>query len=257
MTELNGYAATDRCSRLMKARKIEALLGCDVAGRDLLDLGAGAGFLADHFLARGASVTAADRDAKAYRGKVPLTPIEGETLPFADVQFDIVIFNHVIEHVGDASRQRAILSEIRRVLRPGGRLYIAVPNKWALIEPHFRLPLLGALPRRAADYLVRHFRKAAGYDCYPLTRAELAALLAEYFPALEDRTSDALSWVVNNELSPLPRRILSLVPDWLKAAAKPIYPTFVVLCRMEASRIGDRGDNARAVVDPHHRVNVP
>ncbi len=252
MTELNGYAATDRKSRLMKARKIEALLGCEVAELDLLDLGAGAGLLADYFLDRGARVTAADRDAAAYRGAVPLTRIEREALPFADARFDVVIFNHVIEHVGAAPRQRAMLAEIRRILRPDGRLYLAVPNKWALIEPHFRLPLLGALPRRLADFLVRTFRSAAEYDCYPLTRPDLLALLAEQFPVVEDRSTAAFSWAVDKELGRLPRFLVGLVPDWLRAAAWPVYPSFVMLCRPDASR----ADDARAEQGPHDRANA-
>jgi SAM-dependent methyltransferase len=30
----------------------------------------------------------------------------------------------------------------RRVLRPGGVLYLAVPNRWSLVGPRYRLPFL-------------------------------------------------------------------------------------------------------------------
>jgi ubiquinone/menaquinone biosynthesis C-methylase UbiE len=47
---------------------------------------------------------------------------DAQRLPFADGSFDAVIANHMLYHVPD----RALaLAEFRRVLRPGGRLYVA------------------------------------------------------------------------------------------------------------------------------------
>jgi SAM-dependent methyltransferase len=48
----------------------------------------------------------------------------GEALPFADGSFQGVVLEAVLEHVPDAERT---LAEIRRVLAPGGRLYVDVP----------------------------------------------------------------------------------------------------------------------------------
>ena len=42
-------------------------------------------------------------------------------LPFPDEQFDLVVCRHLVQAVPDASR---VLSEIRRVLRPGGRMHV-------------------------------------------------------------------------------------------------------------------------------------
>lgn len=47
-------------------------------------------------------------------------------LPFADGTADFVICSHVIEHVADPF---GMLDEIRRVLRPGGRAVVVVPNR--------------------------------------------------------------------------------------------------------------------------------
>lgn len=44
--------------------------------------------------------------------------------PFADRTFDLVFLNHALEHVGDVV---AVMEEIHRVLRPGGRAVIQVP----------------------------------------------------------------------------------------------------------------------------------
>jgi SAM-dependent methyltransferase len=45
-------------------------------------------------------------------------------MPFADGEFDAIICSHVLEHVSD---DRAAMSELARVLRPGGWLLVLVP----------------------------------------------------------------------------------------------------------------------------------
>ncbi|MHA6616953.1 class I SAM-dependent methyltransferase [Pseudonocardia sp. DLS-67] len=47
-------------------------------------------------------------------------------MPFSGDDFDMVFYHHVIEHVADPARS---LSELARVLRPGGLLYLATPNR--------------------------------------------------------------------------------------------------------------------------------
>ena len=56
---------------------------------------------------------------------------DGTALPCADDSFDLVIGVEVIEHVADKS---LLIAEIRRVLRPGGRVFLTTPNPrcWAL-----------------------------------------------------------------------------------------------------------------------------
>lgn len=233
----NGHAVADQPSRLLKARKIEALLGGNVAGLDVLDLGAGSGLLADYFHSRGANVTAADRSDVAYASTLPLTVIGSDSLPFGDASFDIVIFNHVIEHVGAEVEQRAMLAEIKRILRPGGRLYLAVPNKWALVEPHFKLPLLGALPRPLANLAVRLFRGDPEYDCYPLGHSQLLDLMKGCFPTVRDKSADALAWVVEHELRGFARVFMAAVPASLFRLARSAYPTFIMVAETAATGI--------------------
>lgn len=47
-------------------------------------------------------------------------------LPFASAAFDVILCSHVIEHVPDL---QVALSELHRVLRPGGLLIVGVPNE--------------------------------------------------------------------------------------------------------------------------------
>jgi SAM-dependent methyltransferase len=59
-------------------------------------------------------------------------PAEAEPLPFADRSFDTVISFQVIEHVFDMN---AYLSEVRRVLRPGGAFVCATPDRTTRLYP--------------------------------------------------------------------------------------------------------------------------
>jgi SAM-dependent methyltransferase len=209
--------------RRSKARKIEDLLDRPVAGADLLDLGTGSGFLAQYFVEAGANVSAADADGYRYAASAPYFPIDGSNLPFSTDAFDIVIFNHVIEHVGERAEQDLIMAEIARVLRPGGVLYLGVPNAWALIEAHYKLPVLGALPPRIADWLVRTIRRQPRYDCRPFTHGELVSLTRRHFATVIDRSPDAYRWVMEHEAPAVLRSAKALRPPLV------LLPSFIIL----------------------------
>ena len=82
---------------------------------------------------------------------------DGRTLPFADAIFDAVGAFNVLEHVEDPV---ALLDEMTRVLRPGGRIVISSPNflrviGWRDYHPHMR----GLAQKwRNAGTLLRHLR---------------------------------------------------------------------------------------------------
>ena len=110
----------------------------------LLDLGCGSGELWRENRARipaGWRVTLADlsagmldaaRHALAARpGRFALTNADAQDLPFPDDCFDGVLAMHMLYHVPD--RPRA-LREIRRVLRPGGRLYASTVGEQHMAE---------------------------------------------------------------------------------------------------------------------------
>lgn len=59
---------------------------------------------------------------------------DGDTFPFPDASFDAVLCNQVLEHVFNPSQ---FLGEIRRVMRPGGRLLLTVPFVWDEHEQPF------------------------------------------------------------------------------------------------------------------------
>jgi ubiquinone/menaquinone biosynthesis C-methylase UbiE len=75
---------------------------------------------------------------------VPLICACVEALPFPNAAFDRVVADSVLEHLGD---QHKGLSEIYRVMRPGGYLFVATPNKYSLgPDPHAGIWGGGLLP---------------------------------------------------------------------------------------------------------------
>lgn len=140
-------------------RAIEARL---LEGMDLpaprLDVGCGDGHFGQVAL-RGPTDVGIDpaidslREAKRRAAYRCLLAAQGANMPLADRSMGSVISNSVLEHIPDV---RAVLGEIGRVLRPGGRLVFTVPNPGYLT--HLAVPAwlesvrLRALGERYRDW---------------------------------------------------------------------------------------------------------
>jgi len=229
------HAVLDEPSRVLKARKIIALLGEDrfADARTLLEVGCGSGVISRTLAKLGGprlSVTAVDvNDNRMESEGYAFLKVEGTTLPFDDGSFDIVVSNHVIEHVGERADQLHHLKEIHRVLRPGGCVYLAVPNKWRLIEPHYRLPLLSWIPQRAADLYLRLFGRGSRYDCVPLSRSEATVISREARFESSELTIEAVRSTLRIEYpdSRIATVLADWTPDFLLASLKPVLSTLI------------------------------
>ena len=60
----------------------------------------------------------------------------GSPLPFEDDSFDLVVSVSVLEFVPTASQRRDLVAEMKRVVRPGGHVFLATPSPWRLRELH-------------------------------------------------------------------------------------------------------------------------
>jgi len=103
----------------------------DVRARLILDLGCARGRFVKALSAFGAQVIGVDRSWELLRtapdnaGGSPFVLSTATRLPFADSIYDGVVCIEVIEHIPDLE---AALSEIARVLKPGGRAIIIDKN---------------------------------------------------------------------------------------------------------------------------------
>ena len=142
-------------------------------GRRILDTGCGLGMYVGAFRRFSSEVygidIALDRIAQASRELPNLQVASAERLPFEDGSFDVVLSHEVWEHVQD---DRAAADEAVRVLRPGGRLVVFVPNRLWLFETHGvywsgeyhagNIPLVNWLPDALRNQLAPHVRAYTG-----------------------------------------------------------------------------------------------
>jgi SAM-dependent methyltransferase len=225
-----------------KAGKIRGVIEArrPLTGARLLDAGCGGGTIAAALVdAVGPSGQVVGCDVHARQ--VPDPGVEfhlltDDALPFPPGSFDIVVSNHVLEHVGERVAQERYVAEIARVLRPDGLLYLAVPNRWRLIEHHFGLPLLSWLPRRFADAYVRGTRRGTRYDVFAPSHRELEGLLAAEGLEPEDVTFAQMRVMARTEQPrPLVRVLLERTPAWVFRLTRPIIPTMIYLASPRGS----------------------
>lgn len=139
------------------------LLGRVLQGRNdlqILEVGCGAGGMLGP-LARFGTVTGLDiaKDYVAYchrRGHQRVLAGSGYELPFRDQSFDLVAAFDTIEHIPDDGR---VLREIRRVLKPGGRVFLSVPAYQFLYSQNDRV---AHHQRRYTAHQLRERLRAAG-----------------------------------------------------------------------------------------------
>ena len=228
------HAVLDLPSRSWKAEKIARLLGLSTRKQPirLLEIGTGSGGIAHWFAHHPqlrCEVVAVDVcDNRQLHEGYAFQQVEGVDLPFEEASFDVVISNHVIEHVGDAQAQARHLSEIRRVMKPDGVGYLAVPNRWMLTEPHYRLKLLSWWPHGWRTPYLKLMGKGDFYDCEPLEMRQLERMLDAADFRHRNLCIDALRQTFEIE-RPHARVTLALrrIPDILLKPSRSIIPTLI------------------------------
>jgi SAM-dependent methyltransferase len=154
----------------------------------VLDIGCGDGGLLSKLDGRVQRVVGIDMDdslleqARRVAPGAELVHQSAEQLPFDEGQFDAVVLSDVLEHVGQ-ELQQGVISEARRVLKPGGLLILTVPHTgWtAFLDP---MDVKRRLPRPYRWYMRRSgYEPSTATDIghAHLSRRDLVRLLDGYF----------------------------------------------------------------------------
>jgi ubiquinone/menaquinone biosynthesis C-methylase UbiE len=237
------HAVLDVASRRRKARKIAAILAKErpLTGLRVLDVGTGAGVIAAslaEIVGPGGEVHSVDVvDVRVETVGYTFHVAEGVKLPFPDDAFDVVISNHCVEHTGGRSDQEFHVRELGRVLRADGTGYLAVPNRWGPLEPHFKLPALSWLPTIGMQSrYVRATRRGERYDCRLLSRAEVRSLFASTGLDACERTLEAMHVMAEVEEPSFAFRTMLRAPDAVLRAGLVAVPTIVFTFRRRPVR---------------------
>lgn len=186
---------------------------------DLLDAPCGAGALAQAAGALGFTPHGVDvvRHPRLLLPEASLTVADLDRgVPFADGAFDVVLSVEGIEHLGSP---RAFVTELARVLRPGGRLILSTPNvlsvrsRWRWLtrghHRHFTPDARGRFSSdhlHAVDYHLMHrLLDEAGLEICKVTCNRRVT-------SLRDRV---LAWLVRRSTRPGPFRDVLLSEDLL------------------------------------------
>lgn len=106
----------------------------------MLDFGFGGGTYLKYFHDRGCNIFGAEANDSAVRAGInaglKVKKIESfEEVPYENEKFDIVYLMQVFEHL---SSPRTFLSELNRVLKTNGELYLALPNAKSIWRNFFK-----------------------------------------------------------------------------------------------------------------------
>jgi ubiquinone/menaquinone biosynthesis C-methylase UbiE len=170
----------------------------DLEGKRILDIGCGVGAFVRRLREFTPEVYGFDIDRESVTTGADelrnLVLAVGEHMPYPDASFDVIFLHEVLEHVDD---DVATLKEARRVLAPGGRVVIFVPNRLYPFETHGiflgkkyvfgNMPLVNYLPDVARSRLVPHARAyTTGGLRRVYRRAKLRPLLhTQVFPGFD------------------------------------------------------------------------
>jgi SAM-dependent methyltransferase len=158
----------------------------DFTGKRVLDVGSGNGYVLARYAAEGAAVSGIDiteagidlcRQRFAYLGlEGDFRVADAQHIPFPDDTFDCVCSMGVLHHVPDT---RKAVTEIFRVLKPGGRLIVMFYHRHSA-KYQFKHRVWSWLTGKGMQQLVNEFDGVGNPKGTVFSRSELADILARF-----------------------------------------------------------------------------
>lgn len=194
----------------------------------LLDFGTGNGEIA-HYLSNEYEVTSVDiTDQRQISDGFTFLCVSGENLPFPGGSFDVVVSNHVIEHASSADQH---LTEIARIIRDDGIVYLATPNRFWPWEVHYRIPFLHYLPTHLFMSIMKRLNRHHE-DIYLMGWNTLKQKTRQDF-TLTSFSDRICKWPENYYMDcpPAIAKLLACCPLWAYRLFTSIHPTLIVILR--------------------------
>lgn len=229
--------------RIQKSKKIFAVLK-NYLGKEVknlpkmtcLDIGGSAGFTAKLMSPHVKKFYVVDIDKNALEfGKknncadnIVYKQDDAMSLRFKDSSVDIIVCNMVYEHVPNPQH---MMSEIHRVLKTNGICYMGASNKYTIIEPHYKLPLLAWLPKWMSNIYLKLMNKGSVYYENLLSYRDLKKLFYNFI--VRDYTVD----VINNSDkffatdTVKKNSLFSKIPPSILRFIEPIIPGYIFVLK--------------------------
>jgi SAM-dependent methyltransferase len=231
-----SHARLEEKSRRRKTDKILSILKNfkEIKKCDLLDIGTGSGQIANFLSKELKNVTSVDvRDERQIKEGYEFKLLKNEEIKL-NKKFDIILSNHVIEHVQDINKH---INLIKENLKKNGIVYLATPNKYWIMEPHFKLPFLGMLPRKIAAAYLKLIKNKI-FDVKLLSFNNLKKLLSKDF-LIENITIEIIKNPEKYQLDTYKniQSIIKIIPKKLLILLNPIMPTYILILKNKAEII--------------------
>lgn len=139
----------------------------EVKNKKILDVGFGSGGIVVAFSLAGGVLSGVEVDTElgeiakknllANKVTADLQIYDGENFPFPDSFFDHVVSFSVLEHVSFPDK---VIKEMLRVLKPGGRILLTLPNKYYPKETHSLVYFVSYMPRSLANLYLKLLKRS-------------------------------------------------------------------------------------------------
>jgi 2-polyprenyl-3-methyl-5-hydroxy-6-metoxy-1,4-benzoquinol methylase len=162
----------------------------------LLEIGCGNGNMLRFFHEMGWDVEGVDFDPEAVKTArkkdIEVYPGTIEEQNYSDNTFDIIVMNHLIEHIKNPI---SFLQECHRILRPGGQLVVITPNSHSFGHKKFKSAWRGLEPPRHLNifspYSMYNLLQRTGFKEIKLkTEVRIANYIFSVSKMLEQNTTD-------------------------------------------------------------------